>query len=107
MSSRLSESLSSWERRFYSIISIILRAASPGFNSTSARKSLSTRNRIACDKFETVTRISGKRSLKGDESPQGKKDILNDSHSARDLAGKQMDYEVVSSAVGGISFEAV
>jgi hypothetical protein len=32
--------------------------------------------------------------------------MLNDSHSVKDLVEKQMDYEVVSLVVGGITFEA-
>jgi len=35
------------------------RSASPGLSSTFSKKSLSTRNRIAWDKFETVFLISG------------------------------------------------
>ena len=35
------------------------RSASPGLSSTFSRKSLSTRNRIAWDKLETVFLISG------------------------------------------------
>ena len=42
--------------------SISRLSASPGFSSTFSRKSLSTRNRIACERFETVWRTSGRSS---------------------------------------------
>lgn len=38
------------------------RSASPGLSSTFSRKSLSTRNLIAWDRFETVFLISGNSS---------------------------------------------
>jgi len=41
-----------------------LPLASPGLSSTPSRKSLSTRNRIACDKLDTVISISGSKRFR-------------------------------------------
>ena len=45
--------------------SISLLSASPGFISTPRKKSLATKNRIACERFDTVTRGLGKKKLPG------------------------------------------